>query len=311
MPTCNLKDTAITVSRSGSDGAVYMYQADLGAIIENPVVALAMAQAAGPKPVPQRRALLPGTLLYVETINGRRSEVNRNYWDFEVQFSTPPEGEERDNVSNPNPLNRKPVYNVDYIEREYVVKQAKNLQAMGFNFDSGVRPANTLGPIVNAAFRRPDEPIVDTERLGVIVIERNYPFLGDIVALNVDYRRTTNSDELELGGRTIEPRQLKYLITRSLGRQEENGVVFYPGVTEIAIEKDTDLVLDNVGYEYWDPDAGDWARAKDGEGNDTAEPVNLKLDGTLKPAGGVGDTGSPVTITYRHLDQVVYAEFFA
>src|SRR6185369_16408687 len=101
------------------------------------------------------------------------------------------------------PLLRPPVYNIDYQEREYVVKQAKNVETLGHSVTTGLRPAGTLGPIVNGALYRPDEPIVDTERLAVITIENNFATLGEIMNLNINYQRTTNSDAITLAGNTI------------------------------------------------------------------------------------------------------------
>jgi hypothetical protein len=305
MPTCTLKDTSIEATGDYQDTVTHVYQADLDAVIENPLTALAMSQSAGPKPVPPRRANLAGTALYAQQISGKRAS-NRKWWDWTVQFTRLPPGED-ETQQNPNPLLRPPVYNVDYQEQEYVVKQARNQTALTGGF---TRPIGTLGPIVNAAFRRPDEPIVRTRRIGVITIEKNLANLGDVMDRNEDFQDTTNSDSIVIGSKTFDARRLKFEVCRSLGRQEEGGVIFIPSVTEIAIYKSTDLTLDNVGYEYWDAATSKYVRAKDGEGNDTAEPVNLNLDGTLKATGVIGDTGA-VSITYRDLEPVPYSGFFS
>lgn len=303
---CTLQDTSVSANFDFKDQVIYKYQANLGAVVTNPLTALAMAQSMGPNPVPLRRSLLAGSFLFALTINGTRTKENREVWNFDVTFGPPPEGEDEDQ-QNSNPLLRPPVFNIDYVDEEYVVKQAKNVTALTGGFS---RPAFTLGPIVNAAFRRPDEPIVRTRRRGVIVIEQNFADLGDIMDLNEDYQETCNSDAVTLGSKTFAARRLKYELTRSGGKQVENDIVFYPGITEIGIYKTTDLVIDNSGYEYWDAAESAYLRAKDGNDEDVAEPIALNLDGTKKDTGGIGDSG-PITITYRDLEEVAYSGFFS
>lgn len=93
------------------------------------------------------------------------------------------------------------------------------------------------------------------------------------------------------------------MLTESQGRQFENGVYFYPGVTSIAA-RSTDLPLNNVGFHHWvdnNPDPDDYVRAmvKDpitGEETPSVAPVDLALDGTRSVAGHT-------TITYRYLEE--------
>lgn len=304
MATVAYKGTALDAAGDYKDSVTRKYQVNMGSGVSNEYTALSLALAAG---LPARRAYLVGSpQLFVSNIHGEPESAQGTIWNFDVTFSPPPSGED-DDQQNPNPLLRPPVFNVEYIETEYVVKQAKNQTALTGGF---TRPIGTLGPIVNAAFRRPDEPIVRTRRIPVIVIEQNFPDLGVILDRNEDFQDTTNSDSITLGSKTFDPRRLKFEVCRSLGKQLENDIVFYPGVTEIQILKSTDLILDNVGFHYWDAAENSYIRAKDSEGNETAEPVNLELDGTLKATGGVGDTGT-TTITYRDLDEVAYSDFFS
>lgn len=307
MASCVLTDTSGEATGDFHDTVVFDFQVDLGEIVINPLLAIAMAQAIGPEPVPQRLSQLTGHFLFATSIAAKR-QSNRNYWGITVTF-TRPDGGQDERQFNPNPLERPPLYNVTYQEQEYVVKRAKNVEAMGFNFDSGVREANTLGPIVNSAFRRPDEPIIRQRRVGIITIERNLADLGDVMDRNEDFQDTTNSDEITLGNKTFSARRLKFEVCESPGRQEENDVVFFPSITQISIYKTTDLQFDNVGFEYWDVADGLFKRAKDGAGEETAEPINLNLDGTPKVPGILGDSG-PSTITYRDLTETAYADFF-
>lgn len=302
MP-CVLQSTEVDASFDFKDTVVRKYQANFGSPISDEFTAIATAQSMG---LPLRRAQLAGKFLFCLNIKGKNQSSKGAVWEFDVTFGPPPEGEDEEQ-QNPNPLLRPPVFNIDYADEEYVVKQAKNVTALTGGFS---RPSGTLGPIVNAAFRRPDEPIVRTRRRGVIIIEQNYADLGEIMDLNEDYQETCNSDNVTLGTKTFAARRLKYELTRSGGKQVENDIVFYPGVTEIGIYKTTDLVLDNVGYEYWDDASEDYKRAKDGNGDDTAEPINLNLDGTKKDTSVIGDTGA-ITLTYRDLEEVAYSGFFS
>lgn len=305
MATCTLKKTSGVEGPRGQDSATVVYELETTTIIESPLEAIALARGASGRPVPQRNSMFPNSFIFAQTFNATRNELNRLYWEITVEYSPPPKGEDEQQQEEDNPLLRPPVYDIQYVEQEYVVEQARNVEELTGGF---TRPVGREAPICNAAFRRPDEPIVDTERNGVIVVERNYATLGAIMSLNETYQRTCNSDTLTIGGETINPRRLKYLVTRSGGKQVENGVTYYPGTTEIEIKKTTDLIIDNVGYEYWDPNVGDngaYVRAKDGNDDFAAEPVNLDMDGTLLTSG------EKTTITYRHLEEVAYATFFA
>jgi hypothetical protein len=309
---CTLQNTSVDAARDYKDSVVYTYQADLGTVVVNPLTALAMAQSMGPTPVPARRAALAGSFLFANNIRGERTS-NRQVWQFDVTFGPPPEGEDEDQ-QNENPLLRPPVFGIDYQDTEYVVKQARNVD--DFVCVNGQRrPPLTLGAIHNTAFKRPDEPILRTRRLPVITIAKNYADLGAIMSLNENYQDTTNSDSITLGTHTFVARRLKYELTREGGKQIENGITFFPGVTEISINKTTDLVLDNVGFDYAVVPAvgNDFAfhqRAKDADGEDSAEPVNLKMDGSLAGSGVIGGDAA-IQITFRDLAPVAYSSFFS
>lgn len=305
MATCTLKETTGTEGSRGQDAVQLVYELETDSIIIDPLEAVRIARTATGSPVPSRNAIWPNSFIFSQAFNAKRNEASRKFWSITVDYGPPPSGEDEQQQQQQNPLQRPPVYDIQYIEQEYVIEQARNVTELTGGF---ARPVDTLAPIVNAAFRRPDEPIVDTVRNGIIVIERNYPSLSPMLTLNETFQKTCNSDSVTVGGKTFSPRRLKYLVTRSGGKQSENGITYYPGITEIEIKKTTDLIIDNVGYEYWDPakgDNGDYVRAKDADGSFCAEPVNLNIDGTRKTSG------SKTTITYRHLEEVAYAGFFS
>ena len=298
MATLTLKETSATTAPKGQGSATYKYELITDSVIISPLLALDISRALG---VPVRGVRLDEANWYAQNFSVTRNQANRLHWDIEVQFGPPPEGEDQEQQKDDDPLKRPRVYDIQYIEQEYVIDKARNRESFGTVF---TRAPGTLGPVVNSCWKRPDEPIVDTERNCTIVIEKNYASLGEIMSLNETYQRTTNSDTCNVGGEEVGPNRLKYLCTRSGGRQQEGDTVYYPGITEIELKKTTDRIIDNVGYEYWDDDAADFVRAKDKDGEFVGDPVNLNLDGTK-------NDGDPVTISYYYLTEVAYASFFS
>lgn len=302
MATCVRQRISGTGDRKGKHTVSWTYQFIADSIIIDPLDAIAQAQSTGPNPVPYFGDQLGSRFLFVQTIVPDLLSEHRRIWSIVANFAAPDAGEDEQQQSQPNPLSRPAVYDIQYIENEYVVEQARNVEAL--TGGGWTRAANTLGPITNANHRRPDEPIVDTVRNAIIVIEKNYASLGTIMSMNEAYQLTTNSDSCNVGGQSIGARRLKYMVTRSLGKQVENDVTYYPGVTEIELKKTTDLKLDNVGYEYWNSLASAMKRAVDDDNQPVADPVNLALD------GGLNDSATS-TITYRYLEEVAYAGFFS
>lgn len=293
------KGWQFTEAADGQDSLVAVYEVIYDDIPTNPYTALVRARAASGDPVPPRRDqyLTQTSWMFAQSFNAslNRSNPSGKVLQWTVTYAPPPVGESPTVYQFSNPLDRPPVYNVQYMDIEEVIDKARNVEALSKgDGNGGNRAANTLGPIVNAAGIRPDEPIMRTKRLEVLVIAKNYPTLASIVSRNRTYKQTTNSDSVE----GYDARELRYLLTESQGVQYENGVEFWPGITTILAEDTTDLQLDNVGYQYWD--GADLKRAKDSDGQDTAEPINLTL------AGADGGTNA-TTITYRDLEAVAYA----
>jgi hypothetical protein len=302
--TSVLKSIGGTIQADYFDTVTHVYEVSYDAVPTNFYAAYEAAKTATGAPVPARGAQLSGQNgMYAGTITPE-PQVVRTIWLWTVTYSRP-QPEDLNNLGAPgglpaNPLLYPVVFNVSYMDREYVIQKAKNVEALSHgDGKGGNRAASTLGPIVNAAGKRPDEPLVDTERLEILVIRKNFATLADIVSRNRTYKRTTNSATVQ--GYTT--RQLRYLLTESEGKQILNGIEFWPGVTTVLAEDTTDLTLDNVGYEYWDAGDADWKRAVDADGNAMADPINLKLDGDQ-----AGD--NTTTITYRHLSEVAYSSLF-
>jgi hypothetical protein len=299
MATSVLKSISGSANGDYADSVTAVYEVQTDTIITNFYSALVAAQTASGSPVPPRRTLYGGgPLIYAYDINGQHSEVKRNLWTWTVTYSQPPQ-DEGTGTPTENPLERPVIYNVEYMDREYVIQKAKNVEELPRgDGNGGNRAAGTLAPIGSAAGERPDEPIVDTERLEVLVVQRYYPTLAAITAINRTYKRSTNSGALLGYG----PRELRYLLTESLGVTNINGLDVWPGRTTVLAEDTTDLILDNQGTQYWDPVA-----AKIRKTEDLKPPLNLV---NLTLGGELGGTKED-TITYRHLTEKDYGPLLA
>ncbi len=289
----------------GSGGSITRgYRLFLDAQETNPEVALAAARITGPDPIPDNwdrySALSPvyATVFALHPFDD--DDTGYTVWDIDVTW-TSPESQDKENNEGGEiqkaPTQRRTAKNIQYMERSYVVEEARNTVALlKGNGQNGLRAAGTLAPITNAAGVPPDTAITDTERVAVLLFTNNYGTVEDIYNVNKLYKRTTNSDTPG----SFAERECKYLITRASGFREENGYGFYTGVTEVAIGDLTDIELDNVGYDYYDGDDLVPIVYEEGadKGQRVSEPRHLNISGGL---GTVDDT-----ITYRHLDPVVY-----
>lgn len=291
---------------SQSDSVTLHYEVEYDTAPTNFYDALQLARSASGTPVPARRSLYssPSAILLANAFSATidwKSDKRSTLWKWAVTFSPPPQGDGNGEASiHENPLERPPIFNIQYMDVEEVLTEARNVEYLARGDGTGsARAIGTLGPIVNAAGIRPDEPIMRTKRQAVIVIQKNFPTLAAITERNDEYEDSTNDGTVH--GYTI--RKLEYQLTESLGMQVENGYTFWPGVTSILIKKSTDLKLDNVGYQYWTVPDGELVRAKDSEGDFTAEPVNLTVAGALS-------TDGPHPLTWRHLTEKNYAPLF-
>ena len=299
-PSCVLVPERISANLTDNyqDTVTEVYRCIYDSVQSNIYAALMTAQQTGPNPVPTRSALYTGASnIFARTISPTFESASREAILWSVTYSPPDKGEDEQQQSE-NPLLRPAKYNVEYIDTERKIEKARNVQALSHaGADGANRPADTEGKILNAAGVPPDVPRMHTTRHPVLVVERNYSQLKNIVDQNESYLESTNSDAiLDFGVRT-----LKFLVTESLGKHVENEIEFWPGVTRVEVMKTTDLVLNNVGMQYWDTDKTKLVPIPVGEKNDpTTEPLNLTL------AGGKGGDES-TTITWRYLEEKSYA----
>ena len=305
--------TTATFDDEGKDRFTLRYLVEFDTRPTNPYTALAIAQlfSTTPDPVPRLRSVYPGrTNIFVSSTQATPTTESRAVFYYDVTYSVPDANEQNPPNQDPNPVLRPGQRNIEYVASEYVIDAARNVQLLPHGDGDGrERKAGTLGPIVNAAGKREDSPKVDTEYNAVLVWTKNYTSLGAIDNFNKTYQRTTNSDEVLGYG----AHRLKYLVTESLGQQFEGEFEYWIGQTRVEVKKTTDLIIDNVGYDYWqpavlaarpDPIPAGFKTAVDIDDNPMSEPINLKLDGDK---GGTHVT----TITYEHLTEMAYAPLFA
>lgn len=299
MAECTRQKMKGTVDRKARDSETWTYLLQGDAVPTTALQAIDLAHTTGPNPVPYVGTQHPSRFIFVQTIDADQTSERRDCFAITVHYG-PLEPGENEESTNPNPLSRPAVYDIAYVEQEYVIEEARNVEAFGPVFS---RAPGTLGPIVNATFDRPDEPKIDTTRNAVIVIEKNVATLGAIMQLNETYQLTTNSDTCNVGGCNVGPNRLKFLGAFSVGRQQEGDIVYYPCRIEIELKKTTDLRLMNVSYRGWDPVDGEYKKAMV-EGEPASDPVNIDLGGEF-----CGDTTT--VIPYRYLEEVAYANFFS
>lgn len=264
------------------------------------ILSQAQALGGGNTPPPARGAAWPANPtygLYAKEYQFRvdPQRVTRCYLD--VQYLPVESGESNPSQSTTNPLLWPAEYDIQYIEEEFVIEEARNVEA--FTGTNHTRAANTLGPVVNSALDETEEPLVDTERVAVVKIVKNVASLNSIVSQNINFARTTNSDTF-LGASA---RRAKFIGAESGGRQVANGIEYFPMITSVAIYKTTDRILNNVGWNNINF-GGDKVKymVTDDETDELIEP---SAPGFLTLAGG--RSTSPVKITYRYLDAVSYA----
>lgn len=242
-------------------------------------------------------------------------------WHVVCRYA-PAEGIDSGTILEPDPLLWPVEFWVDWVEEQVVLEEASNVEEMLFIF----RGPFSLGPVVNACGQEFTEPLMKTIYYPVLNAQKAYETLDEIVALNLAYQDTTNSDTF-FGA---EPRKAKYLTTESGRIQQVNGTSFYMGITRIWFKDSTwDRKVLNNGWNHfkydpnnpttilYHPDSADPLLFKNLVSDQSAEeaqistdvdtiassePLNLTLDGTLLPKDEPG-----VYITYRDLEEVAYS----
>ena len=236
--------------------------------------------------------------LFAKTFDVQPKDDKGELWETVVNYGVADDGNEQ-NTQEINPLFRQPVFDLEYIEETYEIKEAENVEALPHAGKNGAnRPEGTLGPIVNAAGTPPDTPLGDVERTAVLTVSRNFPDLTFIATLNTIFQRTTNNGVVYPQGSAqgFAKETLQYMVTDSQGRRKDGTFPpYYPGVTRIKIRKTTQYLINNYGYRYWDSEKGEIV---EDETKDVRDPVNLNMSGEKDE--------TPTVVKYRHLKLLDY-----
>jgi hypothetical protein len=219
-------------------------------------------------------------------------------------------------ILNVPPLSRPVIYDIDWIEEQVPLEQARIVEGLPHIG----RAAGSLGPVCNSCGIEFTEAALKTIYYPILIAQKNYATLDEIVALNLAYQGTTNSDTFF----DASARKAKYLMTASGGQQQQMGQTFYPGTTRVWFKQPTwdrqilnngwghfkktgtgAYMSDDLTHAKWfknkvhdDPDADETADPK----ADASEPMNLALDGTLAIS-----TIPAIYLTFRDLNEVSYA----
>jgi hypothetical protein len=273
----------------------YEHDSDVTSPTQIPSVITAAEIATG-TPVPRRRARLGTTNLYASQFHYEQDRESKRRFYFDVTYARP-SSRALDGSFDLHPLNYPPVVTITYMDREKIVDKAYNRDAIT---GGGARAANTLGYIQNGAGVVSQTPILDTDRIPVIVISRNVASLATVLSLNETYIGTTNNATTTVFGNDFAARTLKYQGTDAADRQEFDGVFYYPIETRIEIHATTDVEVDSVGTQEVNG-SGEMLPIYQSDGTTPiSEPIPINLDGTA------GTPGTSVQITYYYLSEVSY-----
>jgi hypothetical protein len=253
---------------------------------------------------------------YCQLISWKRPDPANNLkrWHVTCNFG-PSQGTDPGVYTEDNPLLWPVIYDVDFIEEQVPLDKARVVESLSHIG----RAAGSLGPVINAAGVEFTEAALTTIWYPILIAKKNYSTLDEIVALNLAYQGTTNSDTY-FGAAT---RKAKFLSTASGGRQQVNGTVYYPGTTRIWFKDATwDRGILNNGWSHLVKSGGNYkldsagkpklfknkvhddpnAAAETDPDQDCSEPLNMALDGTLQPSDVAG-----LYLNYRDLNEVSYA----
>lgn len=183
----------------------------------------------------------------------------------------------------PNPLDQPIKYRIEWIEEQMEVTVDRN----------GARIVNTVGD----AF---DELIEEPQLYPVLVAEKNYLTIQEIIDIGMAYHRTVN-DGVFYGG---QPRTVKFMPIQSGDIQVSNNISYYTATLRFAFNPNTwDFIHPNNGHRFRKVAGGPIGLKMDDDTRWSLPfPMDLKADGTLLP---VGDP--PVMLTFEILPEADYS----
>lgn len=227
------------------------------------------AYTATPDPLPQRyQQWVAGGLstgAYVLSLSYKSDSANHKKWLIDVEIGKLPPGKSAaDDVQNP--LLRPPRYRIEYIEEQIIIEKDREGK-----------------PITNSVGDPPDSALEDIDAYPVLVVDKNFATLQDIVDLGKQYHRTVNSDTFYGAA----AREVKFMPLQASDIQNENGIEYYTATMRFAFNpKKWDREFLNRGWRYRKTAGGALQLAMDDKTNlPVTSPVKLKLDGTLAADG--------------------------
>lgn len=248
------------------------------------------AQAALPHPVPVYYATyalngFTDVNCFAKSIQINRSKKDGSgglIWIVEVEWSTM-EPQDREQTSSDNPLTEPVRRWVEFEDVQEPVEEALNIEAL-----PGIsRPAETRGPIQDAAGGEPSSPLVRTRRVPVLCARKNYATYTEILAIEATYGNTVSNGVYKGAA----ARCAAFRSIQSSEPQFGGGIEYYTGVIRVAF-KDTAWYTQMVNRGFAYLDSGDLKEAtvkdKDGQEVPSSQPVLLELDGTRTPDGDMG-----------------------
>ena len=195
-----------------------------------------------------------------------------------------------DHTSRENPLNRAPIYSLEWEEVSRPVENAWNqVDLPGVTDFFGLpRATDTFGPIQNAAGQEPSTPILKSKRIPVIVVEKNYATLDAINAVEKEFGDSLNDATFN----TYKKGECAFRGIRASKPKFEGGVAYYTGTIRIACQVGGwNYEMVNRGWSFLNDD-GDLQEAtfkgENGEVVPVAEPINLAIDGKRLEDGKIG-----------------------
>jgi hypothetical protein len=200
-------------------------------------------------------------------------------WRIDVTWK-PLEKNATPGMGTVTPVSRPPVYSIEFVDEMRNVSTGWNVNAMS----QLSRPADTLGPLVNAAGVEFDEPFQEEFKTFTLVARWNFVSIDAILAYHAAFDRTINSDTFKgytkhkvkfVGIEAGEP------TTETFGGA---GVTYYPAAVRVAFSnKEWYQRPVNRGFQFLKPSVGLTESF-------SSEPILLKADGDKLPASTIGNT---------------------
>lgn len=203
---------------------------------------------------------------YVQSVELTQEDAHQCVWKASVTYGPmPPGSSPGDNVTTPTL--RPTRWRVEWLDQ------------------MGILTKDRLGnPIANSVGDEFDIPLEEPELFMVLVAEKNYLTLQEIIDLGIQYHGTVNSAVFKNGA----VRTVKFLPIQSSDIQHESGISFYTAVLRFAYNPKTwDREVLNRGWRFRQVAGGPIQKAIDPITKlPPGQPLNLKnADGTLVPDG--------------------------